>query len=301
MSKELVIIIWGGIGDVLVSTPAIRALKESYPDRKIIIYCGNRKQCDVFNNNPYVSSVRLLNPWKLLKYPYHLYVYLFNRKKIKYYQLFFQYIPLSWIYEKSVKEIVPEIFRELNVVQRINNVQLFFTESEERWARKKLSAYSKVVIMHIHSRSSVNHHWLQDRWKELVKTLPDYTFIQIGNNDEPYVDGALDWRGKTTLREGFCLLKYASSFVGVDSSFAHATNAFNLPGVVLFGDTSPVHWGHDNNINIYKKVRCGPCYYDLAPDKCPYDNECMKLITVEEVRDALMKQVEAGQSIPVEI
>ncbi len=130
-----------------------------------------------------------------------------------------------------------------------------------------------------------------EKWKELVRQLQDYTFIQLGHKDEPHVEGALDWRGKIGLREGFCMLKYSTSFVGIDSSFAHATNAFGLPGVVLFGDTSPVYWGHDNNINIYKNVFCSPCYDYSWGDPCPLGHECMNQITVDEVKLALIRQV----------
>ena len=145
--------------------------------------------------------------------------------------------------------------------------------------------------MHIHSKSSQNHHWELENWEELIKQLPDYTFIQLGLKTEPEVKGALDWRGKTLFREALCLLKYADSFVGVDSNMAHATNAFDMPGVVLFGDSSPVHWGKPNNINIYKEVECSPCYYELWHERCPYGHECMKLITVEDVKKALIQQM----------
>jgi len=161
-----------------------------------------------------------------------------------------------------------------------------------------MAPYKNTVLMHIHSRSSVNHHWPIEKWEALIEALPDCTFIQIGNKDEKYVKGSLDWRGKTQLRDAFCLIKHAHTFVGVDSSFAHATNAFGLPGVVLFGDSSPVHWGHENNINLYKKVSCSPCYYYIGSNPCPYGHECMNTIDVHEVRAAVLHQL-ASRSSPV--
>jgi ADP-heptose:LPS heptosyltransferase len=297
MKNELVIIIWGKIGDILVSSAAIRALKETHPDKQLILYCSSEAQRDVFRNNPYVHSIRIFRIWNLLKHPYHLYVYLFDRKRIKYYRTYFQYIPLTWIYEKSVKDIVPETFGDLNVVQRQSDVQLFFTKEEENRARERLAPFRNVIFMHIFSGSSVNHHWPLNRWEKLVASMPGCTFIQLGNKSEPQVAGTIDWRGQTSLREALCLIKYGSSFVGVDSCFSHATNAFNLPGVVLFGDSSPIYWGHSNNINIYKAVRCSPCYYHLAPAACPYDHACMNLIEVEEVRLALLRQLEVSRNI----
>lgn len=290
--KNVVVVTWGGVGDVMVCTPSLRAIKERYPDRRLIVYCLNKHHRDVLLNNPYIDSLRLVGVWYMWKYPVHLYAYLFKPESLKHYFMRFQHIPLSWLYEKNVKEIVPEIFADLQVSVEHNTVQLFFTREEEDRARKALVFYRNVVLMHIHSRSSANHHWSLEKWEELVRSLPEYRFIQIGHHDEPAVNGVLDWRGKTTLREALCLVKYADSFVGVDSSMAHATNAFNVPGVVLFGDSSPVHWGHDNNINIYKNIRCSPCFYYLDADPCPYGHECMNHITVEEVRNAIIRQLQ---------
>ncbi|WP_276483884.1 glycosyltransferase family 9 protein [Paraflavitalea pollutisoli] len=304
MRNDIIVTTRAGIGDMLLCTPTLRAVKECHPQRRLIVYCVKRSHLEVLRHNPYVDSVRMLPPLYLWRYPYHLYCYLFNKhwkrghlfnpEKLKFYSLRYNHIPVSWLYDKSIKEIVPEIFADLNVRLVEKNIQVFFTKKEEQNARKKLAPFKNVVIMHIFSRTSVNHHWPMDRWNELVRQLPEYTFIQVGQSDEPQVAGAIDWRSdKMGIREMFCLLKYATSFIGVDSCMAHATNAFNIPGVVLFGDTSPVHWGHDNNINIYKGVRCAPCFHFANGDPCPYTHDCMDRIAVEEVKQALRCQVES--------
>lgn len=290
MRKNFILVTFGGIGDLLLCTPTIQLLKQTYPKCKIIVYYlrGNEGHAEALKNNPYVSSVRLLHWTAMWRYPAHLYQYFFRRHKVKYHSLDFQVVPLSFIYNKSVKEIVPEIFS-----LKLDNpkVSLFFTEQEYRKAEQAMLPYKNVVLMHVTSACSRNHHWPMENWEELVKQLPEYTFIQLGVMKELHVEGALDWRGKTNLREALCLMKYADSFVGVDSSLAHSTNAFDIPGVVLFGDSSPVHWGHTNNINISKNVPCGPCYFYLWGQGCPYGNQCMKLITVEEVKQALIQQM----------
>jgi ADP-heptose:LPS heptosyltransferase len=288
MPKKLVAVSMGGVGDLLVAIPTYKALREKYPKCKLIIFCINKSHHTIVKRMPYVDSARLLGFWSLVRYPFYFYCYYFNREFIEHTIMQFQHIPLSWAYNKSVREIIPEIF---DMELKSPKIELFFTEKEETEAKKAISQYEYSIIMHIYSRSSPNHHWPMANWVELVKQLPQFTFIQVGHSDEPYVTGAIDWRGKTKMMEAFCLLKHATSFVGVDSSFSHATNAFDIPGVVLFGDSSPVHWGHENNINIYKGLSCSPCYYDLWGGACPYGNECMHLISVEEVKMAILKQI----------
>lgn len=89
----------------------------------------------------------------------------------------------------------------------------------------------------------------------------------------------------------FALLKGASGFVGVTSSFSHATNAFGTPGVVLFGPSAPEVWGHANNVNLSRNLPCAPCIDVLHNAPCPYGAECMQTITVAQVQEALRRQL----------
>jgi ADP-heptose:LPS heptosyltransferase len=295
IQKKIIILTWGGLGDILVCIPTFKALKQHYPQSKLIVYCTKKIHFPVLKHNPYVDSIRFLAIKSLWRYPVHFYYYIVNRNKVKYTPLFFPHILPSIYINNSVKDIVAQMFNiSLNNSNR--NIQLFFTEKEQQRAKKMLQPHKITVLLHIHSKSTDKHHWEMKKWIELVKELPEFTFIQIGHKNEPYVAGTIDWRGKTSLRVALCLLKYCSSFVGVDSVFAHATNAFNTPGVVLFGDSSPAQAGHENNINIYKNLRCSPCYYYLWGNPCPYDNNCMKQITVVEVKAALLAQVNVSQS-----
>jgi ADP-heptose:LPS heptosyltransferase len=291
MSKDIVVVAWGGIGDVMICTPTLRAIKERYPDRKLIVYCLGKSHWDVLLHNPHIDSLRLVGIKYMWRYPRHLYFYLFNRKRFKHYPLCFQHVAPSFLYNMHMAEVVPDIFSDLGIQLGENKVQLFLTKREEDKAQKSLAPFEKVIIIQIHSKCSINHHWPMDLWEALISDLPQFTFIQVGLSDEQHVRGAVDWRGKTSLREVFALLKYADGFVGIESSLGHVTNAVDLPGVVLFGDSSPIHWGHENNINIYKGVSCSPCYYYLWKNPCPYGHQCMNHITVKEVRSAILQQM----------
>jgi ADP-heptose:LPS heptosyltransferase len=290
MNKKLILMTWGGLGDLLICTPLFKALKQRYPQREIIVYCVNKDRKEILKHNPYIDSLRLLDPLHMWRYPLHLFFYVFGRNKISYTSLEFHHIWPSLYDSIHVKDIAGQIFG-LKLLGEEKQMQLFFTSEEEKKMRLRLSKYKVSILMHIHSIASDNHHWPIDSWNKVVSKLQQYTFIQIGHQSHPYVEGAVDWRGKTTIREALCLLKFSTSFVGVDSIFAHATNAFSTPGVVLFGDSSPVQVGHPNNINIFKNVRCSPCYYYLGGNPCPYDHECMNLITVNEIVDAIVRQV----------
>lgn len=288
INSDLVLIACAGVGDVLICTPTIRALKETYPKRKLIVYCLSEYHREPLLHNPYIDSLR--DARRLWRWPHHAYLYFFNRRLLFHNKLDFQRVSPACAFDKNVVDLVPELFGRVELKTR--KVQLFFTKDEEQRAQEALAEYQNVVFLHIYSSSGENHHWPTANWGKLVSELPQFTFIQLGLASEPHVDGAVDWRGKTSLREALCLIKHGQSFAGVDGSFAHATNAFDIPGVVLFGDSNPLHWGHENNINVYKDVECSPCALWKIP--CPFQHECMETITVAEVKEALVRQMDAA-------
>ncbi|MFM7854789.1 MAG: glycosyltransferase family 9 protein, partial [Flammeovirgaceae bacterium] len=121
-------------------------------------------------------------------------------------------------------------------------LEVFLSAEENEAARKKLSAYPNPIIIHVTSITTKNQEWPFSNWEQLIAAMPGYTFIQIGLGNEQLISGAVDFRGKTTFREAMALINNALSFAGVVSSFSHATNALDVPGVVLFGASTPEVW-----------------------------------------------------------
>jgi ADP-heptose:LPS heptosyltransferase len=191
-------------------------------------------------------------------------------------------------YEKHATEIIADMF---GVRLESPVLQVYLTDKEKQWGREKLSEYRNPIVIHITSLTSKNQRWPLEYWTQLINSLPGYTFIQLGTAKEDKVEGAVDFRGKTSFREALSILNSSVSFVGVVSSFAHATGAFGTPGVVLFGASTPLVWGYPNNINLYKSLRCAPCVDLLLNSPCPYGTPCMTGITVEDVRNALLSQL----------
>lgn len=192
-------------------------------------------------------------------------------------------------FKKHAVEIIADI---LEVTLKDKKIEIFLTKKEDEKAMKTLSKYNNPIIIHTTSKCSKNQEWPIERWEELVKRMPDYTFIQVGLNNEPAIKGTVDLRGKTTVREAIALVKHSKAFVGVVSAFAHITAAVGKPAVVLFGPSTPVIWGYEENINIYKDLRCAPCIDTLGGKTCPYDKKCMGKISVREVEKTIKKITE---------
>lgn len=268
---------------MLLSTPIFGSLKREYPNCKIILFCRKKRARDIYSHNPNIDVVRhkALYVHPSLYIAYHL-------KLAKFYFLNYGHFQPGLVYEINATQIIGDM---VGLKHCSSKVEVYLTAKEEEWGRKRIAEFRNPIVIHIASGTSKNQSWPHQNWEELIRGLPEYTFIQIGSSFEEKVDGAVDLRGKTTFREALSILKNSMSFVGVVSSFSHATNAFGTPGVVLFGASTPKVWGHPNNINIYKNLRCAPCVDLLLGSACPYGSPCMSGITVEEVRNALLFQL----------
>jgi ADP-heptose:LPS heptosyltransferase len=291
MPETICIRSWGGIGDALLATPAFRALKEEHPEKRLRVYCINRSHYEVYLHNPYIddlkppSTVTEMRHHAMIKLGLHL-----PGKEPSYGLL----LP-ALFYRKPAADIIAEM---LGVTLRNEQLIIRLTTDEEQSARLILSKYRTVVAIHVTSHFSSNQHWPLRNWEDLVSRNPDITFVQIGLKTELAIPKAVDLRGKLSLRMSLAILKAARSFVGVCSVFSHATNAFGIPGVVLFGPATPIIWGHPNNLNLYKKPPCSPCNDILRADPCPYAAPCMRAISVQDVEEALRKQTEQSK-LPV--
>jgi ADP-heptose:LPS heptosyltransferase len=165
------------------------------------------------------------------------------------------------------------------------------TRAEELEAMSLVKQFEAPVAIHIGSSFTPNKSWKAEAWKELVRRNTDYDFIQVGASSDEAVDGALDLRN-IPFRVALAVVKHVKGFVGVDSIFAHVTSVFGTRGVVLFGPSSPVIWGHPNNINLSLGLRCAPCVDVLGDDPCPYGNACMRDLSAAAVELALRQQMD---------
>ena len=98
--------------------------------------------------------------------------------------------------------------------------------------------------------------------------------------------------GKTSLQQLLALLERSNLFIGVDSGPMHMATAMGNKVIALFGAARPEAVGPygDGHIVVTKQNEfpCSPC----AQSVCKRSNDnCMKAITVEEVWNAIEKQV----------
>jgi hypothetical protein len=142
--------------------------------------------------------------------------------------------------------------------------------------------------------------WYPARMQQVVSDLRHrYSVIQLGSPDDPPMDGALDYRGKTSLRESAAILSQSLVFVSPVGFLMHLARAVDCRSVVVFGGREhPGQSGYSCNENLFSPVPCAPCW---IWNSCPYDRMCMQQISASDVLAAVKRQIErAGEPLPVD-
>jgi len=148
--------------------------------------------------------------------------------------------------------------------------------------------------------------WPPQRFAEVADRLHDRFGCQVlvaGSPQEAaltqaVVDHAksplLSIAGRSDVRMLAALLKRSTLFIGNDTGAMHIAAAVGTPLVGLFGPSNPLEWGPRGGRaeTIYKGLDCRICFH---PTCLRGEDNCMKLITVEEVMAAAVRQIEHTQ------
>ncbi len=150
--------------------------------------------------------------------------------------------------------------------------------------------------------------WAQQRFSELIQAIhqkyPDDLILITGSPAEfAYVEkvravanikNALNFAGQVSFAELPPLYTLSDVMVTNDSGPGHFSAVTPLRTVVLFGPETPALYGSvGNSIAITANLACSPCVSAANHRKTPcHDNVCMQAITVPQVLEKVIKQLQ---------
>ncbi len=144
--------------------------------------------------------------------------------------------------------------------------------------------------------------WPAERFAALADRIQTETLAQAlflgGEPERSVVDriaGAmntpsLNLVGRTGLQELGAVLEHATLMVTNDNGPMHMAAARGVPVIGLFGPSDPAVWGPwgEGHRTFYKGLDCHACFH---PDCFRGEQNCMRLITLEEVWEAVKQRV----------
>lgn len=280
----------GGIGDELLMTTVFHEMAKRGMPRPSFM----SRYPSLFTHNPDLGTplpwdARLLELYKAL-----------GRKPI---------YP-CYMYEKIAEADVhycppyPMVARMCKMCKIFGSVDIrpyFYLTDDEKHAgqvaRRQVAIMSSgMSALHKH----LNKQWLPERYQAVVHAFQgQYDFVQVGDASDPPLEGALDLRGKTSIRQTAAVLSQSLLFVGQIGFLMHLARAVDCRAVIVYGGREmPFQSGYTCNENLYTPLTCSPCWKE---NHCDFGRECLTRIQPEHVIAAIGRQMErAGEPLALD-
>ena len=320
-SDVVAIISFHKLGDTVFTIPAIREILRNYVNNKIIIFCFPESrliykrafpeiEAELIEHNEFWFSGRIAKRS--------------GRRKIKQYKpniifdLTGSISSVTLIINIRSKEIVgfnKEYFKKLYDVYAPvrktphimdiyldaikNKIQLQNTDNIKTFPIKSPQNSSKLLFHPLAGWESKQ--WGMDNFVALILQLSEYDRTLIISEPGLYgpaikmlSDNDVNIVESNSIERLIEIIESHSVFIGNDSGPAHIASFLGIPTFIIYGPTNPsYHMPYGRNHEyIQKKIWCIPeanaklCYTDGGRKGCA-SFECMKQLTVKEVKDKL--------------
>ncbi len=333
------------IGDIVLSIPAIKALRGVYPDSYIAVLV-KKKLADLLENNPDINEVipyeeghglkkfsMILRLRDIIRKGDFDTALLFTNSFSSALIAFLAGVPNRVGYNRDGRGLLltrplkivqhdntHQVRLYLNLIKELANVEIthqgvpipeiHIKEKDREWAENLLAKHAQLnskikrgsLIIGINpgARFGPAKRWLKMRFVELGDRLTHELGASLilfgGPEEKDFVSGiasqikpdqsdVLNMAGSTSLGQLAALIERCNIFITNDTGPMHIAYSVRTPLVAIFGSTDPVRTGPlGNKYMVLKKgIPCSPCFKRV----CPFDMECMKMIEVEDVMNAV--------------
>jgi lipopolysaccharide heptosyltransferase II len=331
------------IGDIVLTTPLLRTLRDAFPDA-YIAYLGDSNGVSLLEQNPYLNEIfpidfsrnTALQQVKLLVQLYRkrfdLVVDLFCnprsallsyatqapvrvggklRGRGKLYTIRLKDDGMA----KSAIDFHYQSLKAIGIEAKYHATEIFLTEDEKKETRRYLEwqgiDLSKPLIALHPGGTWPAKLWPAERFAELADLLTAKLHAQIvltSGPDDVEVVGKVEHAcvGKVLslpplpLRQLAASLSLCSATVANDSGPMHMAVAVGTPTIGIFGPGEENIWfpyttaypgGSSKHVALRKDVPCHPCHLDVCNRAGDEYMECMKLLSVNEVFDAVKERL----------
>jgi ADP-heptose:LPS heptosyltransferase len=309
MTKFL-ILRFSSIGDIVLTTPVIRCLKQQYPEAEVH-FATKKSYKSLLENNPYVDKVfvlekslnDLVNQLKSDHYDYIIDLHNNLRTTILKFRLgvkSFSFDKLNfqkWILVKFKKNLMPNVHivdRYMKTVESLGvkndnkGLDYFIPEQDEMpldWLPENFrNGYAVYAIGGQHETKKLP----LNKMIELCQTI-QLPLVLIGGKEDSVISEQLsvisknslifDTCGKCNLNQSASLIKNSKVVYTHDTGMMHVAAALKKKVISIWGNTVPAFgmypYQTDFEVIENKYLHCRPCS-KIGFDKCPAGHfKCM--------------------------
>jgi ADP-heptose:LPS heptosyltransferase len=317
---KFLIIRFSSIGDIVLTTPVIRCLKQQVPGAEVH-YLTKKSYAAIVESNPYVDKVHVLEDdlqaliRKLRAEGYDELIDLHGNlrtARVKFaltaHAYSFPKLNLEkWLMVRFKINRLPDIHIVDRYISTLNHVGVtndgkgldYFIPAADEVDISMLPSpqYTGIVIGAAHATKKLPIQKLLELTQKIKGTIvllggkeDAETGEQIRNADPQRIFNAC---GKFNLNQSASLVKQAGSIISHDTGLMHIAAAFNKPVVSVWGNTIPgfgmyPYSGHREH--AYRAevlgLSCRPCS-KIGYDKCPHGHfKCMVHQDLDKIAEA---------------
>lgn len=313
---RLLFIRFSSIGDIVLTTPAVRCAKNQIPGveihfltklsmKDLVIGNPNIHQCHFLDNNldetiaalkeiPFDYIIDLhqnIRSWKIKK---AVGVPAFSYKKLSLQKWLLAKLQINFLPNTHVCDRYIDTLQHFKVISDGKGLDYFFPKDYSFKAANLPTSHLAGFVAFVIGASYLNKKMPVQKWMELAKQIKkpivliggkeDFTFAnELASAVPDFIYNAV---GKYDLKESASIIQMAQVVVSHDTGFLHVAAAFNKPTITIWGATSPAlqfeaYYSVDAKTPHYNSIvpylNCQPCSKQ-GENKCPQGHfACMRL------------------------
>jgi ADP-heptose:LPS heptosyltransferase len=321
--KKILIIRFSSIGDIVLTTPVVRCLKNQLPQAEIH-YLTKSQFVPLLQHNPYITQIHqlqesILATVKSLK-KYHFdciidlhhnlrtfiiksalqtHTYSFNKLNMEKWlmvNLKYNILPDTHIVERYLQTATP-----LGVDNDGAGLDFFFPPDFDTTFTKLPLSFIAIAIGGQHHTKKLPTHKLIELCKKI--NLP---IILLGGNDDASIGKTIvdscgkhitNYCGELSIHQSAYVISKAQQVITHDTGLMHIAAALQKPIISIWGNTIPAfgmtaYYGENKIRNSkfeIKNLPCRPCS-KIGFNKCPKNHfKCMELQDISAIANAALQ------------
>lgn len=317
--KKILIIRFSSIGDIVLTTPVIRCIKEQQPNTEIH-YLTKKVFKGILENNPYITKIHTIDKdvkeviKELKKEKFNLIIDLHNNirsvqtktalgkrsstfKKLNFKKWMLVNFKINKMPAKHIVDRYIQTVKKLGIVNDNKGIDYFIPE-------KDVVNISSLPLSHqngyIGFVIGAKHYTKQLPVEKIISVCKklNQPIVLLGGKDDLGKANQIEKGvgsmiyiacGKYNLNQSASLIKQATKIITHDTGLMHIASAFKKEIISIWGNTvpafgfSPYLPGADSRIVEVNNLSCRPCS-KIGHKKCPKGHfKCMLEINENEI------------------
>jgi heptosyltransferase-2 len=304
------------LGDAVMSSYALEALKDIYNNPKITLlgrkhileyFRLDKYKYDFIEDNTKSSSSRLIETYKLGKsIEPHDIAFSFTNSLLTAFMLYLSGSKKRVGFGGELRSILlTHTLKKSSSHQAYEYLRLASFEQKSVLEKKSLEfkpvgKEKNMIVLAPGAAYGSAKRWGEERFAKLIEQRDDLFFKIVGAKGDSDICSKIEdicmrkkatnftnLCAKTSLKELAVHIQKAEVVVSNDSGVMHLGAALKTPVVAIFGPTDETKtsiWDETENVIIKKETPCAPCKHRVCPKP---NHECMDKILPEDVVSSL--------------